>query len=104
MTFEEKLEKFKSERVGFRVSPEGIADGLAKVFTKESMVNRNGSSPKRTLECCLTGNTEYPGVPYVAYNYTEGEHKLSYGTDDFIGEAPIVLLNVTLEELKAYNG
>lgn len=104
MTFEEKLEKFKSERVGFRVGSEDIAKELAKVFTKENTIDRNGLSPTHTLELCLTRNTEYPGVPYVAYNYTEGEHELSYGTDDFTDEDPIDLLDVTLEELKEYNG
>ena len=104
VTFEEKLEKFKSERVGFRVSSEDIADELAKVFTKEGMVDRDGSSPTHALEYCLTEHTEYPGVPYIAYNYNKGEHELSYGTDDFTDEAPIDLLDVTLEELKEYNG
>ena len=103
MTFEEKLEKFKSERVGFRVSSEGIADELAKVFTKEGMEGRGWHNPSDALEGCLTENWEYPGVPYIAYNYTKGEHELSYGTDDFIGEDPINLLDVTLEELKEYN-
>ena len=104
MTFKEKLEKFKSERVGFRVSSEDIADELAKVFTKEGMVDRNGSSPTQTLEFYLTEYKGYPGVPYIVYNYIEGEHMLSHGTDDFIDEAPIDLLDVTLEELKAYKG
>ena len=104
MTFKEKLEKFKSERVGFRVSSEDIADELAKVFTKEGMVDRDGSSPAQTLEFYLTKYKEYPGVPYIAYNYIEGEHMLSHGTDDFTDEAPIDLLDVTLEELKEYNG
>ena len=104
MTFKEKLEKFKSERVGFRVSSEDIADELAKVFTKEGMVDRNGSSPTQTLEFYLTEYKGYPGVPYIVYNYIEGEHMLSHGTDDFTGEAPIDLLDVTLEELKEYNG
>ena len=104
MTFKDKFEKFKSERVGFRVDSEGVAKELAKVFTKEGMANREGLSPAHTLEFCLTENWEYPGVPYIAYNYTEDEHKLSYGTDDFIDEDPIDLLDVTLEELKEYNG
>ena len=104
MTFEEKLEKFKSERVGFRVSSEGVAKELAKVFTKENMKDRGGDTPSDALKYCLTEYWEYPGVPYIAYNYTEGEHELSYGTDDFTDEAPIDLLDVTLEELKEYNG
>lgn len=104
MTFEEKLEGFKRDRVGFRVSSEWIADELAKVFTKECMVDRDGSSPMQTLEFYLTEYEEYPGVPYIAYNYIDGEHMLSHGTDDFTDEEPIELLDVTLKELKAYNG
>ena len=104
MTFEEKLEKFKSERVGFRVDSEGVAKELAKVFTKEGMEARGRRNPSGILKYALTEYWEYPGVPYIAYNYTECEHELSCGTDDFTDEAPIDLLDVTLEELKEYNG
>lgn len=102
MTFEEKLEKFKSERVGFLVKSREIADELAKVLIKEGMKGRGNWPVYLTLKGCLTDNKEYPGTPYVTYNYFLGEHKLSYGTDDCLDE-PMEIIDVTLEELNKYN-
>ena len=77
MTFKEKLEKFKSDRVGFRVDSEGVAKELAKMFTKEGIKSRSGRNSSDILKDCLTDFWEYPGTPYVAYNYTEDEIRLS---------------------------
>lgn len=100
MTFKEKLEKFKRERVGFRVSSEEIAEELTKVFERNHIKPREGGS--------LADVTVYAWRyakedSYVTYNYHKGEHKLSYGRT-FLSGSELVILDVTLEELKAYNG
>lgn len=101
MTFEEKLEKFKSERVGFFVKSEDVAKELTKTFTKEGMKGRDGCSPDDVLHDCLVCSNIYREDYYVAYNYHKNERKLSFGTID--NYAPEII-DVTLEELKAYNG
>ena len=100
MTFEEKLNKFKSERVGFRVGSEEIAKELAKVFKRNHMKPREGRSPAD-----VTGYAwrYIKDNSYVTYNYRKGEHKLSCGRT-FLSGSELKILDVTLEELKVYNG
>ena len=99
MTFEEKLKKFKCERVGFIVNSEKIAKELLRVFTKEHMEARNDNVIETMSETWEGQDNDY----YVTYNYHEGEHKLSYG-EILLSGRTLELLDVTLEELKAYNG
>ena len=101
MTFEEKFRKFKLERVGFFVKSEEVAKELAKTFAKEGMKGRDGRSPDDVLHDCLVYSDRYRVDYYVAYNYHKNERKLSFGTIDSYA---LELLDVTLEEIKEYNG
>ena len=104
MTFEEKLEKFLKEPVGFRLKSEEIAKELAKVL--------DGDDRFRDVdgwewdELCDEARTEYGNKAYVSYDNME--NRSYYGStdgddDDTDVEAP-ELLNITLRELKKYNG
>ena len=103
MTFKEKLEKFKSERVGFRVSSEEIADELAKVLDADDRFKDSEGCSWEAL--CDFARVAYGNKAYVAY---DGSRSV-YGCTDHIDGRELKidianLLDVTLEELKAYNG
>ena len=104
MTFEEKLEKFLKEPVGFRLKSEEIAKELAKVL--------DGDDRFRDVdgwqwdELCDEARTEYGNKAYVSYD--DSESMSHYGStddgdyDDTDVEVP-ELLNITLRELKKCN-
>ena len=96
MKFKDKLEKFKTERVGFHVDTKEVADELQKVFDREKLVMRGGVM-RRARE---TYGTE--GGLYVSYNYF-GAPGLGYGMCKGSGENLKEILPITLEELKEYN-
>ena len=96
MKFKDKLEKFKTERVGFHVDTKEIADELQKVFDKEKLV-MHGGVMRRARE---TYDTE--GGLYVSYNYF-GAPGLGYGMYKGSGKNLNEILPITLEELKEYN-
>ena len=96
MTFPQKLEKFKTERVGFHVDTKEIADELQKVFDKEKL---NGS--KRTMDEAWDSYGNYKDF-YVTYNYGS-DRKLRYGVCGSRYDTLNEILPITLEELKEYN-
>lgn len=103
MTFEEKLEKFKSERVGFRVSSEEIADELAKILDGDDRFNDSDGCSWETL--CGLARSDHENKAYIAY---DGSRSIYGSTNEIDGcelQMDIVeLLDVTLRELKKYNG
>lgn len=99
--FQDKLDRFMKERVGFLVKSKEIANELAKVFEKKDMKGKCGSSPKDIMDSCLFMNGS-SSIAFVSYNYTEGVQGLSYGLSDSSGEDLDELLDVTLDEIKEY--
>ena len=101
-TFQQKLNRLKSEPIGFLVKSKEIADELAKVFEKEGM-EKNKGDIRECLEEALREADRYPGYAYVIYNASQ-EMTLTHGTSDFMGELNKYrdLLDVTLDELKEY--
>ena len=102
-TFQQKLDRFKREPIGFLVKSKEIADELAKVFEREGM-EKNKGDIRRCLEEALREANRYPGDAYVVYNSAQ-EATIMHGTSDFMGETnkSRELLDITLEELKSYN-
>lgn len=96
MKFKDKLEKFKTERVGFHVDTKEIADELQKVFDKEKL---NGS--KGTMDEAWDSYGNYRDF-YVTYNY-KSDHRLRYGVCGSRYDTLNEILPITLEELKEYN-
>lgn len=100
-TFQQKLDRFKREPIGFLVKSKEIADELAKVFTREGMVVRGG---RKTIAETMDEIIGARGInAYVTYNYFKSEHKLSYGLSNDLGRNLDELLDITIEELKSYN-
>jgi hypothetical protein len=97
MTFPQKLEKFKRERVGFHVDTKEIADELQKVFDKGKL-KMHKDVTKRAWE--TFGNT---GKLYVSYNYFNYP-RVGFGLCNRTGVNLDEILPITLEELKEYNG
>ena len=102
LAFQQKLDRFKREPIGFLVKSKEIADEIAKVFTKEGMVGEMGSSADDIMYSCLNDNGD-SSTPWVSYNYTDGARGLSYGLSDRSGKNLREILDITLEELKSYN-
>ena len=106
MTFKEKLEKFLNEPVGFRVKSDEIADELAKVLDRdERFKDVDGWSWEMILD---EARTDYGNKAYISYDKREsrgdcGSISGDYADDDDGYEVP-ELLNITLRELKKYNG
>lgn len=96
MTFPQKLEKFKTERVGFHVDTKEIADELQKVFDKEELVMHGGVMRRAWKTYGAEGGL------YVSYNYF-GAPGLGYGMYKGSGKNLNEILPITLEELKEYN-
>lgn len=101
-TFQQKLDRFKSEPIGFLVKSKEIADELAKVFEREHMKPLGGESTKEFIAVALDNAKYYPGDAYVCYNVEWYEGNLMYGTSDFTSEHKRELLDVALGELKEY--
>ena len=103
MTFKEKLEEFKSERVGFRVNSEEIADELAKVLDADDRFKDSEGCSWEAL--CDFARSNHENKTYIAY---DGSRSIYGSTDEIDGcelQVNIIeLLDVTLEELKEYNG
>lgn len=98
-TFQEKLDRFLKEPVGFLVKSKEIADGLAKVFERNHMKARDDHA---TIAWDMDMMWKLRGdKTYVTYNYRKDEHKLSYGIPDYDGDR-LAFLDVTLDELKEY--
>ena len=103
LTFQQKLDRFKSEPIGFLVKSKEIADELAKVFEKEGMKSRQGEEVQVLMHRTITENKCYSGIPFVSYNYYQGEQRLVFGIAERAGKDLDELLDITLEELKPYN-
>ena len=103
LTFQQKLDRFKSEPIGFLVKSKEIADELAKVFEKEGMKSRQGEEVQVLMHRTITENKCYSGIPFVSYNYYQGEQRLVFGIAERAGKDLDELLDITLEELKSYN-
>ena len=103
IAFQQKLDRFKREPIGFLVKSKEIADELVKVFEREGM-EKNKGDIRRYLEEALRDANRYPGDAYVVYNSAQ-EATITHGTSDFMGETnkSRELLDITLEELKSYN-
>jgi hypothetical protein len=100
MTFADKLKKFKSERVGFKVETEEIAKGLAEVFQMEGLLSSIGLSP---VELMNVAWEEYSNDDlWVAANYPGDTVELSYGTCKKSGKYLDSILSVTSQELQRY--
>ena len=101
-TFQEKLDRFKSEPIGFLVKSKEIADELAKVFDREGM---EGYVSKSMSWFMVRAWDSYgkEGKLYVSYNYPRGHYGLSYGLSNSTGKYLDELIDITLEELKSYN-
>ena len=65
MKFKDKLEKFKTERVGFHVDTKEIADELQKVFDREKLNNHEG-----IMEIAWRRYGKTKDL-YVSYNVTQ---------------------------------
>ena len=97
MTFKEKLEKFLEEPVGFRLKSKEIAEELAKVL--------DGDDRFRDVEgwgweaLCDKAWNVFGDKALVVYDAASN----FYGHTDAIGDM-IRPVDVTLEELKEYNG
>ena len=102
VSFQQKLDRFKSEPIGFLVKSKKIADELAKVFDREGIKPLVGESTKEFIAVALDNAMDYPGDAYVCYNVEGYEGNLMYGTSDFTSEDERDLLGVTLDELKEY--
>lgn len=98
MAFADKLKKFKSERVGFKVETEEIANGLAEVFQMEHMNHRSSGEPMSLKvfrgrwgdNICCTNNYNRIGEG-ISIGYT-------YATGANLEE----ILPVTSQELQRY--
>ena len=101
-TFQQKLDRFKREPIGFLVKSKEIADELAKVFEREGMESCTGKTAEEFMEVAW-GDCGIDCNLYVAYNFPKRENGLSYGISDLSGEKLDELLDITLEELKSYN-
>ena len=104
MTFKEKLEKFLEEPVGFRLKSEEIAEELAKTLDGDNRFRDADGWEWEAL--CGEARADYGNKAYVSYDNMENISH--YGStdgddDDTDVEAP-ELLNITLRELKKYNG
>lgn len=95
MTFPQKLEKFKTERVGFHVDTKEIADELQKVFDKEKLKGATGIVKRAWERYGKTNDL------YVSYNVTQ--EYIGFGTCERSGDNLKEILPITLEELKEYN-
>ena len=102
LTFQQKLDRFMKEPIGFLVKSKEIADELVKVFEREGMKPLSGGSTKEFMTIALSNAKGYPGDAYVCYNVEGYEGNLMRGTSDFISEDERELLDVTLDELKEY--
>ena len=102
ITFQQKLDRFKREPIGFLVKSKEIADELAKVFEREGMESCTGKTAEEFMEVAW-GDCGIDCNLYVAYNFPKRENGLSYGMSDLSGEKLDELLDITLEELKSYN-
>lgn len=101
-SFQEKLDRFMKEPVGFLVKSKEIADELAKVFERNGMKPRGGRSTKELMTVAFNEAKNYPGDVYVCCNVEGREGNLMCGTSDFTFEYERELLDVTLDELKEY--
>lgn len=101
-SFQEKLDRFMKEPVGFLVKSKEIADGLAKVFERNGMEPWSDRSTKEFMTVALNEAKDYPGDAYVCCNVEGHEGNLMCGTSDFTLECERELLDVTLDELKEY--
>ena len=88
MTFADKLKRFKSERVGFKVETEEIAKGLAEVFQMEHM-----GLP-----------SDIGGIVWRAYGSTGDLYmaKSGYGTTYVNNKGYREFIPVTSQELQRY--
>ena len=103
MTFEEKLEKFLKEPVGFRLKSEEIAKELAKTLDGDNRFRDADGWEWEDL--CGEARTEYGNKAYISYDNMENRsHYCSTdGDDDDTDVGVPELLNITLRELKKYN-
>ena len=104
MTFKEKLEKFKSERVGFRLDSWRSITVLSQILAEESLVGGEIDTGELISRYFFTKDF---GNPYIVFNHADGTQGLMVEARNpkvRTGEAPVDLLDVTLEELKEYNG
>lgn len=101
-SFQEKLDRFMKEPVGFLVKSKEIADELAKVFERNGMEPRSGRSTKEFMTDAFNEAKDYPGDAYVCCNVEGHEGNLMCGTSDFTSECERELLDVTLDEIKEY--
>lgn len=99
-TFQQKLDRFKSEPVGFLVKSKEIADELARVFEREGMKPRGRCTTMAVAMRSIWGYAKESS--YVTYNYRGDRHKLSGGNTGYSGTNLDELLDVTLDELKEY--
>lgn len=102
-TFQQKLDRFKREPIGFLVKSKEIADELAKVLEGEGL-EKNKGDIRECLEEALDEAKFFSGDAYIVYNASQG-NTVTHGTSDFEGEEDKSreLLDITLEELKSYN-
>lgn len=102
ITFQQKLDRFKREPIGFLVKSKEIADELAKVFEREGMKAYVSTSASEVMAAAWDSYGK-EGKLYVSYNYPGGRYSLSYGLLNSTSEDLDELLDITLEELKSYN-
>lgn len=104
MTFKEKLEKFLKEPVGFRLKSDEIAAEMAKVLDSDNRFKDVDGWEWEDL--CGEARADYRNKAYISYDNLE--NRSHYGStdgddDDTDVEVP-ELLNITVRELKKYNG
>ena len=96
MTLEEKLEKFLEGPIGFRLKSEEITDELAKVLDGDDRFKDKDWAWK---ELCSDARKRYGDKALIAYDATGNFYGSTYTIGDMIDP-----VDVTLDELKAYNG
>lgn len=100
MTFADKLKRFKSERVGFKVETEEIAKGLAEVFQMEGLRSTADDAPEYVMGLVWKryGTT---GLAYVTNSFYKVCEGLSFGTIN-VSPGKLEFIPVTSQELQRY--
>lgn len=99
LTFQQKLDRFKREPIGFHVRTKEIADELTKVFTKEGLTGCTSESASEfMIEAWDTFGKG--GELYVSYNYPGRYYSLAYGLSDSAGRDLKEILELTMEDFK----
>ena len=100
MTFADKLKRFKSERVGFKVETEEIAKGLCEVFQMEGLRSRADDAPEYVMGLVWKRHGA-TGLAYVTNSFYKVCEGLSFGTIN-VSPGKLKFLPIAPQELQRY--